>query len=86
MVPLEILPTYDVTEVPHPDGQGLIALKTSAGKYKSLTPFGSWQLDADSAGGWERFLPFGGGWFAYREDSKRLFFISTRVPSIPYMP
>lgn len=80
----ELLNLKDLTEVPHPDGKGLVALKTPDGKYKSLTPTGQWNPDASSPGAWERFFPFGGGWYAYREDTKRTFIVTSRVPVLPY--
>lgn len=80
----ELLNLQDVTEVPHPDGKGLVALKTPEGKYKSLNELGQWAADANSAGYFERFFPFGGGWFAYRESTKRTFVVTTRVPALPY--
>lgn len=86
LVITEIVPLTGMIETPHPDGQGLVAL-TEAGTpgFKSLNPWGSWQANATHPGGWERFFPYGGGWFAYREDTGRLFFV-TRVPKIPYLP
>jgi hypothetical protein len=75
-----------VTEVPHPDGQGLVALKTSAGKYKSLAPGGTWDPDKDSAGGWERFFPYGGVYLAYREDTNTTYSVAVMVEKLPYQP
>jgi hypothetical protein len=50
-----------VTEVDHPDGHGYKALKTAAGKFKSVTPDGRWDADKDHPGAWETWTPQGGG-------------------------
>jgi hypothetical protein len=73
-----------VTEVPHPDGQGLVALQTKDGKYKSLAPGGTWDPDKDSAGAWERFFPQGGVYLAYREDSNQIYSVAVITEPIPY--
>jgi len=78
----ELVNLQDVLEVPHPQGQGTVALKMPNGKYKSLSPQGNWG-DSDNAGSWERFLPGGGGWYAYRNDSNRWFVVTTRIPNWP---
>ena len=76
----------DVTEMPHPDGQGLVCLLTSAGTYKSLTPQGAWNPDAKAPGAWERFFPYGGVYLAYREDSGKTFSIERQTVKLPYQP
>ena len=73
-----------VTVVPHPDGQGLVALKTSAGKYKSVTPQGTWDTDKDSAGAWERFTEQGGVFLHYDGDAKATYSVNVITETIPF--
>lgn len=83
----EITPLLgDFKEVPHPDGKGLVLIqRASDSKHFTVSPDGqSWW--SDDKGSWQRFNPQGGGvWYAYREDTNRLFFIA-RVPKQPYQP
>lgn len=55
----------EVTEVPHPDGNGLVGLQVN-GLYKSLTPEGFWNPDTSNLGAWEAFLPDGNRYLASR--------------------
>lgn len=70
------------TEQPHPAGQGLVALKTSSNRFKSLTPRGTWDPDKLVTGPWEAFLPYGGVYLAARNDGSnvRTFIAGTRLP------
>jgi hypothetical protein len=74
------------TEVPHPDGQGLVALKTAAGLYKSLTPQGTWDEDKPSAGAWERFQPYGGVYLHYDGDSGVIYSVAVITITVAYQP
>lgn len=71
------------TEAPHPDQQGLVLVQNIAKENFTVDPWGGTRWSTD-AGSWQRMYPSGGGWFAYREDTKRLYFV-TRVPKLPYM-
>mgnify|MGYP001174068149 CR=1 FL=1 len=72
-------------EVPHPDGQSLVALRTPSGRYVSITPQGQRQADALTAGAWERFLRAGSLYYAPRDGA--LYMVGPIVPTtIPYRP
>jgi|SRR5215831_2133700 len=73
-----------VTEVPHPDGQGLVALQTAAGLFKSMAPGGIWDDDKPSAGAWERFLPYGGVYLHYDGDTQTTYSVALISVVIPY--
>jgi hypothetical protein len=82
--PIPFIDVNDVTTVPHPDGQGLVALKTAAGLYKSFTEAGKWDEDKPTAGAYERFFPYGGGIFVIAIGGNRLYTVGVISSRIPY--
>lgn len=70
-----------VTEMPHPEFQGQVALKTAAGKFKSMNPQGGWDDDKEAPGAWEAFISQGGIYLAYRGDTGKTFSFSVITSS-----